>query len=478
MKNINKFFTCKSRFCKLFTNKSILLLFIIIACGAYTPKTNTMTVNERKAQYEREMARKNGAQKVNLKTIIKKEPINKPVTAKKLVEKMEQINKAYFSDLLNTMKISVVPGKKSDERIQICFDVKDLNFSDNFIKECIKEILAGQIDMCKEDLNLSCKFLSGFDSYLTPEAQQAEDERLNQLVGTKEYYMKHELSKEKLLKCKDETMAFYVEKIVETKRPIVSLFAECPCMDRSLREIFENKIINNDVIKTKKTIKYMSIGSGNLFQDLSMLTKLIKAGKKIDTVNIIDMAYGKQEKEMKRESVIRSIKNVANIGIGYINNENDTSHLFIPVTQLAQFTRIISEMQKLPVKVIVHENFDSYETMCKEQPSQKADLAVAIDFSSRFSIIGFGISELAPKVFSESNFLYKVTDKFDAEKCESYDTEIEIIPNKKMHQKNEKLFVRIIENVIGTEGVFGTIRKKTDEGWEAGNFFETIFVKK
>jgi hypothetical protein len=156
-------------------------------------------------------------------------------------------------------------------------------------------------------------------------------------------------------------------------------------LEKALITCFIECFKKNDVVKNQQ-LTYTSVGSGRLFQDLIIITKLLEQGPRNIVINLIDKDYDK--------FITRAFELGKNDGSFYIDIEkignvqgpedqlNDTFYDFL---KWFEFLRIYC-YPDLTVKVFVYDDLESYLQDCRNGYNSKSDIGVIIDFHEDFNL--------------------------------------------------------------------------------------------
>lgn len=161
---------------------------------------------------------------------------------------------------------------------------------------------------------------------------------------------------------------------------------ECPCdifsrEIRPFRRILEEKLIFNfqeSSLTKNDCIVYTSVGSGGLFQDLVIITKLLEEGCRKFVINLIDTRYEKFMEKAFGQGLIKDIFHVEKIGNvhGREDFDNDIIYDFL---RWFNFLSICC-YEGLAVDVRIYDGLKAYLTDCKKGSNKKSDVGVIIDF--------------------------------------------------------------------------------------------------
>ena len=225
--------------------------------------------------------------------------------------------------------------------------------------------------------------------------EQINNFRTDCMLKTEEYHC----SKRNIERSTKETIKESIENIIKLTNPETALFSECFCIPKLNRIQFEADIIKK--IKNTKDINYLSFASGDLLPDLKILTDLIKNGKKIKNIHIIDNIYKSliitlKEISKTKEKMLNTntafldeiIVKIQNINL-YLKvlisdykqtiQEKEDIEALLRIIMLLQFIKILSELQGEPIPLYIYSNLDSYIKVSKENNIEKINLATIID---------------------------------------------------------------------------------------------------
>lgn len=193
-----------------------------------------------------------------------------------------------------------------------------------------------------------------------------------------------------------ETIEKTIESIINSEYKNLCLFDECRCLKDTIRLKFENDIIDNKHLNKAENINYLGIGSGQLLPDIIILLRLIKNGKKIKNIHLIDPYYsvaitallriGKSIKNINLNNSINEINFYSNLLLEalkpdlskdlkkYADNKTMSSYIFAQIFMLSEFLNILSQAQGEPINLYAYKGISSYIKICKKEDKQNKKL--------------------------------------------------------------------------------------------------------
>ncbi len=169
-------------------------------------------------------------------------------------------------------------------------------------------------------------------------------------------------------------------------------------MDQHLwRKLFEDAVVAKTISfkPISQKLVYTSFGSGGLFSDVVLLSKLIESGYKNIEVHLIDKEYSE---------IISIIKKQDNKAYDTIKTHHQRGYwLRMDVYRLTQFLSYFSR-KNINVSVYIYGNAQSYVNSCISGQVNKADVLLAMDFVDDFTTTKTleDLDKIAKKALKES----------------------------------------------------------------------------
>lgn len=216
---------------------------------------------------------------------------------------------------------------------------------------------------------------------------------------------------EAMFKPQTISISDYKAEILSKKEPDLCLFKQCDCQYAPLskRMDLEKLILQNKNLKAlDQKLNYMSFGPGLLQQDLKIITDLVSINnKKFINIHLVDIDYDKD--------FIESLQSLSN---GKKKLDDVSEKNFIKIVRLMQFIKVISEIQKENVNVIVYKSLNSYIENITKNPELLADIATIIDFE-------FSANEKSPAEKDPRNIILESGIKEKGILCSETDQKIQ-----------------------------------------------------